>query len=101
LLPGHDYIQPLLEVLVLHLCNGLFSRTTWVSRHQKGKSFWILLEQEMMGWQWHQLDHTQIICTSFQTDNHACQYLSTHFLQAGCPSCHPNNSVKALKAYYI
>jgi len=21
----------------------------------------------MMGWQWHQLDHMQIICTSFQT----------------------------------
>jgi len=50
---------------------GLFSRTTWVSRHQKGKPFWILLEQEMMGWQWHQLDHVQIICTSLQTNNHA------------------------------
>ena len=25
----------------------------------------------MMGWQWHQLDHMQIICTSLQTDNHA------------------------------
>ena len=24
----------------------------------------------MMGWQWHKLDHMQIICTSFQTDNH-------------------------------
>jgi len=34
--------------------NGLFSRTTWVSRHQKGKPFWILLEQEMMGRHWHQ-----------------------------------------------
>jgi len=42
--------------------------TTWVSWHQKGKPFWILLEQEMMGWQWHQLDHMQIICTSLQTD---------------------------------
>jgi len=27
--------------------------------------------QEMMGWQWHQLDYMQIICTSLQTDNHA------------------------------
>ena len=36
-----------------------------------GKPFWILLEQEMMRWQWHQLDHMQIICTSIQTDNHA------------------------------
>jgi len=25
----------------------------------------------MMGWQWHQLDHMQITCSSFQTDNHA------------------------------
>jgi len=24
-----------------------------------------------MGWQWHQLDHMQIICTTLQTDNHA------------------------------
>jgi len=36
-----------------------------------GKPFWILLEQEMMGWQWHQLDHMHIMCTSLQTDNHA------------------------------
>jgi len=26
--------------------------------------------EEMMGLQWHQLDHVQIICTSIQTDNH-------------------------------
>jgi len=56
--------------ILLHPFNGLFSRTTWVSQHQKGKPFWILLEQEMMGWQWHHLDHMQIICTSLQTDNH-------------------------------
>ena len=24
-----------------------------------------------MGWQWHQQDHMQVICSSFQTDNHA------------------------------
>jgi len=76
--------------------NGLFSRTIRVSQHQKGKPFWILLEQEMMGWQWHQLDHTQIICTSLQTDNHAST--SRVFLQAGCPSCRPTNSIKTLKA---
>ena len=56
---------------LLHPFNGLFSRTTWASWHQKGKPFWILLEQEMMGWQWHQLHHMQITCTSLQTDNHA------------------------------
>jgi len=50
---------------------AFFSRTTWVSQHQKGKPFWILLEQEMMGCQWHQLDHMQITYTSLQTGNHA------------------------------
>jgi len=25
----------------------------------------------MIGWQWHQLDQMQIICTLLQTDNHA------------------------------
>jgi len=42
-----------------------------VSWDQKGKPFWILMKQEMMWWQWNQLDHTQIICTWLQTDNHA------------------------------
>jgi len=27
-----------------------FSRTTWVSRHQEDKPFYILMKQEMMGW---------------------------------------------------
>ena len=29
------------------------------------------MKQEMTGWQWHQLDHMQIICTSIQTDYYA------------------------------
>ena len=37
------------------------------------------------------------VCTSSQTDNHASNP-PLSFLQAGCPSCHPYNSVKALKA---
>jgi len=31
---------------------------------RKVKPIWILRRQEMVGWQWHQLDHMQIICTS-------------------------------------
>jgi len=124
-------------VVTGHLFNGLFSRTTWLSGHQKSKtildfnearsdgigvsrlpvldcrttfhpgfggrdspsilsdisentSFWQLKRLVTlstyrhysnnciylsiylsMGWQWHQLDHLQIICTSLQTDNHA------------------------------
>jgi len=29
------------------------------------------MKQEMTGWQWPQVDHVQIICTSIRTDNHA------------------------------
>jgi len=58
-------------LLLIHPFNGLFSRTTWINWHQKGKPLWILPEQEMMRWQWHQLNHMQIICILLQTDNHA------------------------------
>jgi len=47
-------------------------------------------------WQWHQPGRMQI-CTLIQTDNHASTS-PLSFLQAGCPSCRPTNSVKALKA---
>ena len=51
--------------------------------------------------------HMQTVCISLQTDKSApCSRQITtssphhsSFLQAGCPSCHPTNSVKALKAY--
>jgi len=36
------------------------------------------------------------VCTALQTDNHASTP-PLSFLQAGCPSCRPTNSVKALK----
>jgi len=40
------------------------------------------------------------VCTSLQTDNHA-NTPPLNFLQAGCPSCRPTNSVKALKAKHV
>jgi len=40
--------------------------------------------------------HVQV-CTSLQTDNHTSTS-PLSFLQAGCPSCRPTISVKALKA---
>jgi len=39
------------------------------------------------------------VCTSVQTDNHASTP-QLSFLQAGCPSCRPTDSVKALKARF-
>ena len=79
-----------------HPFNGPFSGTTQVSRYQKGKTNLDFTKARDSEWQWHQLGHMQV-CISLQTDNHA----STPplcFLQAGCPSCRPTNSVKALKA---
>jgi len=67
-----------------------------VSRYQKGKPNLDFTEARDSEWQWHQVGYMQI-CTSLQTDNHATTSLLS-FLQAGCPSCHPTNSVKALKA---
>jgi len=66
-----------------------------VSRYQKGKSSLDFTEATDSERQWHQLDRTQV-CTSLQTDNHASTP-PISFLQAGCPSCRPANSVKALK----
>jgi len=76
--------------------NGPFSGTTRVSRYQKGKTNPDFTEARDGEWQWHQLGHMQF-CTSLQTDNHASTP-PLGFLQAGCPSCHPTNSVSALKA---
>ena len=56
--------------LLLQPFNGLFSRTTWVSRYQKGKTNVDFTGARDSEWQWHQLGHMQV-CTSFQTDNHA------------------------------
>jgi len=51
----------------------------------------------MMGWQWHQLDHIQIICTSLQTDNHASTSpFKFFYMPDALPAAQP--SVKALKA---
>jgi len=72
--------------------NGLFSRATWVSRRQKGKSFWILLQQEVMGWQWHQLDHMEINCTSLQTDTHASISPLSLYWQDALPAAQPTAS---------
>ena len=79
-----------------HLFNGPLSGTTQVNRYHKGKTNLDFTGARDSEWQWHQLGHMHV-CTSLQTDNHASTSLLS-FLQAGCPSCHPTNSVKALNA---
>ena len=60
----------LLLLLLLQPFNGFFSRTTWVSRYQKGKTNLDFTGARDSEWQWHQLGHMPV-CTSLQTDNHA------------------------------
>jgi len=57
----HTHTQPF---------NGPFSRTTQVSRYQKGKTNLDFSEARDGEWQWHHLGHMQV-CTLLQTDNHA------------------------------
>jgi len=52
--------EKMLELSSTHPFNNLFSRTTWVSQYQKGKTNLDLNEErddQVLGWQWHQLDH--------------------------------------------
>jgi len=70
------------------------SGTTQVSRYEEGKTNLDLLEQEIVSgsgisWAYANLHLAQ-------TDNHA-SIPTLSFLQAGCPSCRPTNSVKICK----
>jgi len=92
-------IHLLLTYLLTYPFNGPFSRTTRVSRYQKGKTNLDFTEARDGECQWHQLGCVQV-CTSLQIDNHSSTP-PLSFLQAGCPSCrstNTTNSVKALKA---
>ena len=89
----------LLLLLLLHTFNGPLSETTQVSWYQKDKTNLDFTEATDSEWQWHQLGHMQV-CTLLQTDNHT-SIPPLSFLQTGCPSWRPTNSVKALKACYM
>jgi len=69
-----------------------------VSQYQKGKTNLDFTEARDSERRWHQLGHMQA-CTLLQTDTTPAPHHSV-FLQAGCPSCRPTNSVKALKAVH-
>jgi len=83
--------------ILLLLC--YLSGTTRVSRYQKGKTrkvkpIWIYWSKK----QWVAVASAGLYASlHLVPDNHA-NIPPLSFLQAGCPSCHPTNSVKALKA---
>jgi len=80
-----------------HLFNGLFSRTTWVSQHQKGKTILDFNEAR---------DDDVAVASAgpyanhlhFGQDRQPCQYLITGYFTGQMLFLMLNNSVKALKA---
>jgi len=66
-----------------------------MSRYQQGKSSLDFTKARDSEWQWHEVSQMQV-CISLQADNHTSTP-TLSFLQAGCPSHSPNDSVKALK----
>jgi len=87
-------VKSLLVNVHFHVLSQLgfyaFSALTLLVGQQKGKTNLDFTEARDSEWQWHQLGHMQVCTTP------APQPLS--FLQAGCPSCRPTNSVGAVKA---
>ena len=88
LVPAHPGIVPNKGPLNGCVCAKEFTGLDWTNYYNH-------LTSE---WQWHQLGHMQV-CASLQTDNHDSTP-PLYFLQAGCASCHPTNSVKALMAIW-
>jgi len=92
-----------LKLLVLHLFNGLFSGTTWVSRRQRGKASLDLNEAR---------DDVVLGCSGISWT--ICKQSAPRSRQITTPTphhsiftgrmlfrTHPTNSVKALKAIHL
>ena len=80
---------------LMSLCPGL---PGWAGT-RKLKPVWILLKQETVSCS----DISWAICKSAPRSRQIIMPAPHHsvFLQAGCPSCRPTNSVKALKAHFL
>jgi len=89
------------NLILLHSFNGLFfqdnlGKPAPEKQNHSGKTNLDLLEQEIV----HGSGISWAICKSAPQLRQITTPAPHHsvFLQAGCPSCHPTNSVKALKA---
>jgi len=58
----------MISILLHYLVNG---HCLVFDALSKTKIVWILMKQKMKGWQWHQLEHMQVLCSLIQSDNHA------------------------------
>ena len=87
----YHYINPISTHTHTHPFNGPLSRTTWVSRYQKGKTDLDFTEARGSEWHWHQLGHMQD-CVSLQTDNHASTPHSFFYRPDALPAAQPTVS---------
>ena len=71
--------------------DGPLSRTTRVSRYQKGKTNLDFTEARDIEWQWHQLGRMQV-CISLQTDNHASTPQLSFYRPGALPAAQPTAS---------
>jgi len=79
---------------------GFLPGQLWKASTRKLKPIWILMNQETMRWQWHQLDHMQIVCTSLQTVNHASTS-SLHFFTGRMLFLMPNQQYQSIKGKIV
>ena len=66
-----------------HPFNGLLSKTTWVSRYQKGKTSLDFTGARNTEWQWHQLGYM------LKTDNHASTPPQLFYRPDALPAAQP------------
>ena len=90
--PTHTHTHTLTHTRLTALCPGL---PGWAGT-RKVKLIWILLKQETVSGS----GISGAVCKSAPRSRQITMPAPHHsvFLQAGCPSCRPTNSVKALKA---
>jgi len=86
-------------IIHTHLFNGPLSRTTRVSRYQKGKTNLDFIGARDSEWQWHQLGHMQV-CTSFQTENHASTPPHHFYRPDALPATQPTASMHRRHKHY-
>jgi len=82
----------MLNIQIKKNFTGRHTHTRLMSRYQKGKTNLDFTGARDSEWQWNLLGRMQV-CTR-QITTPALHH--SVFLQAGCPSCRPTNSVKAL-----
>jgi len=87
-----------LHVVVVVLLNGIWSGTTRVGRYQNKQLLWIFMEQERI--MEAEAPTVRVGATPTGLTAPLPPQPLQGFLQAGCSSCRPTNSVKALKAQW-